>query len=618
MVYLVTTQKQLFESYKDIEICDIDKSLAILWSLDFVAIDTETEGFDPHTCNLICLQLGNANNQFVVDLESISIQCYKELLENKELLLQNAKFDLRFLYKQKIFPKKVYDTFLAECILTTGIENRELGLKALAETYCGATLDKEIRGKIHYERLSSRVIKYAAEDVAYLHQIREKQLYRIKELQLEEVLNLENEAVKVFARMEFDGVLLDQKKWLGVADKTELEVVKLSKELDDIVEKEPKLAKFIPKYIQGDLFGEASRDLNINWSSNAQKLQILKTLKLNVDSVDERSLLKNKKEHIIVPKLLDYSKQAKLSTAFGRDFLKFINKNTGRIHADIWQLLATGRISVSKPNLNQIPSKGNLAKEIRSCFISAKGNVIVGGDYSGMELRIIAELSQDPLWLDAFNNNQDLHSVLCSKTFNIPITDVKKETPFKKGVTYRDVQKTVNFGLSYGMSKFKLADTIDISIDEADDLIKKFFKVVPEVNKFLNKIGDLGKQRGYIRTAPPFRRIRFFENWKSAVENDNFKILGEIERASKNTPIQGSNADVIKYALINVQKYIDKNKCPVKIILAVYDEIQTECDEEFAEEWKLILENIMKEAAKVIIKSIPVEVECKISSCWEK
>lgn len=616
MIYLVTLQKQLFENYKDIEICDIDKSLNILWTLPSIGVDTETEGFDPHTCNLICIQLGNAENQFVVDLESISIQCYKELLETKELLLQNAKFDLRFLYKQKIFPNKIYDTFLAECVLTTGIENRELSLEALAKSYCGVQLNKEIRGKIHAERLSSRVIKYAAEDVAYLHEIREKQSIKITELQLEEVLNLENEAVKVFAKMEFDGVLLDQKKWLSVADKTELEVIKLSKELDDIVENEPKLKKYIPRYVQGDLFGEANRDLGINWSSNAQKLEILKTLGLKVDSVDERSLLKNKKEHIIVPKLLDYSKQAKLATAFGRDFLKFVNKNTGRIHSDIWQILSTGRISVSKPNLNQIPSKGNLAKEIRSCFIPKKGNVIVGGDYSGMELRIIAEFSQDPLWLDAFNNNQDLHSVLCSKTFNIPITDVKKETPFKKGVTYRDVQKTVNFGLSYGMSEFKLADTIDISVDEAKALIKKFFNVVPGVDKFLNKIGNLGKQRGYIRTAPPYRRMRKFENWDG--ENTSFKVLGEIERASKNTPIQGSNGDIIKLALVNTQKYIDKNKCSVKIILAVYDEIQTECDEDYADEWKLILESIMKDAAKVIIKSIPVEVECKISKCWEK
>lgn len=618
MVYLVTTQRQLFETYKDITICSVDKSLSVLWFLDSIGVDTETEGLDCHIDGLICLQLGDKNNQFVIDLESVSIACYKDLLESKELILHNAKFDLKFLYKNNIWPKYIYDTFLAECVLTTGLETRELSLESVCLNYCNRQLNKDIRNVIQKERLSSRVILYSAEDVEYLHEIKEKQLIKIKHYNLEETLKLENEVVKVFAKMEFDGVLLNSKKWLEISNKVELEVTNLSKELDLIVESEPKLSKYIPKYVQGDLFGEPNKNLNINWSSNAQKLKILKTLGLNVDSVDERTLLKNKRNHIIVSKLLDYSKQAKLATAFGKDFLKFINPITKRIHPDIWQILSTGRISVSKPNLNQIPSKGDLGKEIRSCFIPAKDNVIVGGDYSGMELRIIAEFSQDPLWLDSFNNKEDLHSVLCSKTFDIPITDVKKETPFKKGVTYRDVQKTVNFGLAYGMSKFKLADTIDISVDEADKIIKKFFSVVPKVNSFLNNLGDLGKKRGYIKTSPPYSRIRWFENWKYAIENDNFKILGEIERAAKNTPIQGTNGDCIKQALVNAQKYIDENKAPVKIILAVYDEIQTECDEDFADEWKVILENIMKDAAKIIIKSIPVEVDCKISKYWTK
>lgn len=172
------------------------------------------------------------------------------------------------------------------------------------------------------------------------------------------------------------------------------------------------------------------------------------------------------------------------------------------------------------------------------------------------------------------------------------------------------------------MSKYKLADTIDISVDQADKIIKKFFDVVPQVNQFLTLLGNVGKQYGTIRTAAPFRRLRQFGNWQLAMENkgsqDSFKILGEIERASKNSPIQGSNADIIKLALINVQKEIDDNNYPVKIILAVYDEIQTECKDEFAEQWKNILNKIMIESAQVIIKSIPVEVDCKISKSWQK
>jgi DNA polymerase-1 len=620
MIYFIGN-KELVEN-EFYEFSTIDKCIDYFKDKESIEVDTETTGFDPHTCKIICIQLGDKENQFVIDVNAVSILLLKELLESKLILFQNAKFDLRFLYSNDIYPTKIYDTFLAECVLTTGLEDRELGLKALAWKYCGVLLDKEIRGQIYREGLSTRVIQYAANDVAYLHLIREKQLVEIEKLELNAVLDLENEVVKVFAKMEFHGILLDPDKWMDVAKTTESNVINLQLELDEIVLNEPKLSKYVPKYKQTDLFGFEKRDLDINWSSNAQKLKIVKDLGINIDSVDERNLSKNKRKHIIMSKLLDYSKQAKLVTSFGKKFLSFINPKTQRIHFSIWQILSTGRISVSEPNLNQIPSKGELGKKIRSCFIPKEGYSIVGGDFSGMELRLIAEFSQDKLWLDAFNAGQDLHSVLCAKTFDISITDVKQETPFKAGVTYRDVQKTINFGLAYGMSKFKLADTIDISVDQADKIIKKFFDVVPQVNSFLNLLGNTGKKNGQIRTARPFRRLRQFGNWQSAMENkgssDSFKALGEIERASKNSPIQGSNGDIIKLALINVQNRIDANNYPVTIILAVYDEIQTECRDDFAEEWKLILNDIMIESAKVIIKSIPVEVDCKISKSWTK
>ena len=296
-------------------------------------------------------------------------------------------------------------------------------------------------------------------------------------------------------------------------------------------------------------------------------------------------------------------------------FLKFINKDTGRIHYNVWQILSTGRISVSEPNLNQIPSKGELGKQIRNCFIPQKGYKIVGGDFSGMELRIIAEFSKDPLWVNAFKEGQDLHSVLCAATFDIPITDVKKETPFKKGVTYRDIQKTINFGLAYGMSKFKLADTMQISVNDADNIIKRFFKVVPDVERFLFTLGELAKARGFIKTGKPYSRIRWFQGFDN---KDNFARLGEIERAGKNSPIQGTNGDIIKLALIETQDFIDTNNLPINILLSVYDEIQTECPEDISVWWKSKLDEIMVKSAQQVIKTIPIVVDCKISDYWDK
>lgn len=619
MIYLVRNN-ELFEHEK-FSTSTVKDCIDYLMQFDEIQVDTETEGFDPHVNNLICFQLGTRDRQYVIDYSYSGIEPFREMLETKLLILHNAKFDLRFFYHQDIFPPRIYDTFLAECVLTTGLNTRELSLKGVAKKYCNVELDKDIRGVIHREGLSTRVIEYSASDVKYLSDIKEQQLVEIERHGLQNVLELENEVVKVFARMEYTGVLLDADKWMEIAQETSNSVLNISNELDDIVREEPLLAKYKPAYVQGNLFGFEERDLSINWSSPKQKLDIVNSLGLNLNSVDEKNLARNKTKHRLIPKLMEYSKQLKLSTSFGKDFLKFINKKTRRIHLNIWQILKTGRISVSDPNLNQIPARGELGQKMRSCFIPKEGYKIVGGDFSGMELRIIAEFSKDPLWVEAFNNDEDLHSVLCSKTFNIPIEDVKKEPPFKKGTTYRDIQKTVNFGLAYGMSKHKLSDTMQISVEQADEIINRFFKVVPKVKEFLDLLGETGKRKGRIKTPPPYSRIRWFEDWERAIrydDSDSFKILGEIERASKNTPIQGCNGDIIKLALINVQKYIDENKLPINIILSVYDEIQTECKSDYAEQWKIQLDRIMIESAEEVIKSVPIKVDSKISDCWSK
>lgn len=619
MIYLVTGNKQLFTS-EDIKEANLMDVYCWIDENRIIGLDTETTGLSAYIDNLICYQIGNKNTQFVIDSASYPISLFKHYFENssKLWLLQNFKFDGRFLLKHgiNIWKMNIYDTFLAECILTTGIEDRETGLASLANKYCGANLDKSFRMDIGKLGLTTRVIKYAAEDVVHLEDIMNQQLEKIKELNLENVLNLENEVTKVFTLMEWNGVKLDVPKWKEVIETVNLETKSLVNELDNIIVTDNKFIKFRPKYTQMQMFG-FEEGLKINWASNQQKLAICKSIDSNLESVGDRELQKIKTKHQLIKTLITYNKYKKLQSSFGKEFLRFVDSDS-RIRANIYQILATGRISVSEPNLNQIPSKGELAKVIRSCFIPEIGYKIVGGDFSGMELRIIAEFSKDPVWLNAFKEGKDLHSVLCAMTFDIPIENVKKETPFKKGVTYRDVQKTINFGLAYGMSEFKLADTMDITVKQAKNIIEKFFKAVPAVDRFLKNIGALGRTRGFIKSPPPYSRIRWFQNWKKAYDEGDFKILGEIERASKNTPIQSCNADIIKQALIDVQEEIYLNNWNVKIILAVYDEIQTECIEEQAEAWKIKLDELMVNAAKKVIKECPVTADCKISDFWEK
>ena len=617
MIYIVSSQKRL--NTDEIQEGTVEQCLEYFKDKEEVSCDTETSGFCPYKNNLLSLQLGDYNNQFVIDCLTIDIKIFKELLESKIILFHNAKFDLRFLYHIGIYPKRVYDTFLAECILTTGFTERDLSLKGVGLKYCNVELDKSIRGVIHKEGLSDRVIIYSALDTKYLGTIKYKQVLEIDKWNLQEVLTLENEVVKVFALMEYKGVPFNPTKWLEVADITARNRIELENKMDELIfnlgsKNHNILTKYCNIYTQGNLFFDTrERKCSINWSSPTQKLKLLKELGFKVDSVGDKELQKLKSKHPIVPLLIEYSKQDKLASSFGADFIKFINPITNRIHPEFWQILSSGRISVSKPNINQIPAHGELATKIRAAFEAPEGYRIVGGDYSGMELRLLAEFSQDPLWLETFRNGGDLHSILCSKTFNIPIEDVKKPFPPKPEFKYRDVQKTIDFGLAYGMSEFKLADTMQISVEEAKKLIKQFFSVVPMVKQFLDGIGILGRTRGYIKTGRPFSRIRWFDLSKAGQ-----KELGEIERASKNHPMQGSNGDITKQAMITLQQIIDDNNYPVQIIMQVYDEIQTLCREDFAEEWKIILERVMIESAQIVIKTIPVEVDCKINSCWAK
>lgn len=621
MIYYITKQTRISNSFVRSSIADIYEYFK---NKSEIAFDSETEGFDPHEHNLISIQIGDYENQFVIDCTTIDIAPLKQLLESKLVVMHNAQFDLRFLYSNSIFVENVYDTFLAECILTTGYpqSSRELGLGKVSEKYTGVSLNKSIRSKIHIVGLTDDVIEYGAKDVKYLLEIKRKQLDIINKYNLTTVLNLENEVVKVFAEMSYKGINFDKNNWINVYKITEHNTKELIDKLDNIVFSDPKLKKFIPSGFQQNLFGEIERKLIINWSSPAQKLEILQTLGLDVQSVGDRDLQRNKNKHPIISTLIEYSKQSKLATAFGKDFLKFINKKTGRIHSSFWQILNTGRISVSEPNLNQIPSKGDLAKTMRKSFIPSKGYKIVGGDYSSFELAIIAELSKDPLWVKTLIEGKNLHSVLAAATFDIPIENVENSFPFKPILTYRDVQKTIDFGLAYGMSEFKLADTMGVPVEQAKQIIDKFFGVVPKVKDFLESLAKLGVKRGYIKTAQPFGRIRWFPEYQFLKDNpthpDKFKIIGSIERRSKNTPIQGTNGDIIKLALVNVRKEIIKNNWPVNILLSIYDEIQTECREDKAEEWKIVLENIMIDAAKTVLKTVPIKVDCKIADYWTK
>lgn len=358
MIYFVSNQKKIKylgnkilkvkEAVNDyIKSSTVEECLEYFKNAEEIGVDTETTGFDPYKDKVLSLQLGDFENQFVID-SSIDFKLFKELLETRLILGQNLKFDLRFLYKLGIFPKRVYDTFLAECVLTTGFEERGLGLKNLGLKYCNVELDKSIRGVIHKEGLTDRVIKYGADDVKYLSSIKEKQLLEIEKWGLQTILNLENEVVKVFSLMEYNGIPFNPTKWIEVAEQVEKNTKELEDKLDTLIYQlgtkdlpnNNKLTKYCNIWKQDSLFFDVKeRDCNINWASPTQKLKLIKDLGFKMESVGDKELQRNKSKHPIFPLLIEYSKQNKLATSFGKDFLKFINPITNKIHPSYWQVL---------------------------------------------------------------------------------------------------------------------------------------------------------------------------------------------------------------------------------------------------------------------------------------
>lgn len=419
----------------------------------------------------------------------------------------------------------------------------------------------------------------------------------------------------------------NKEAWLKLAANNKSSVINYENQLDELVKQEPKLHKFVKKYIQINMFGEIEdgytneREINILWSSPSQVDKVFKNLGLQLESTSEKFLSKYQKTYPLIKTFIDYKKQQKLVTTYGEDFLSYINQKTKRIHTSFWQIAETSRVtSGSKqeraPNMQNIPA----TNEYRNCFIPKPGFKIVSCDFSGQELRLCAEGSQEPLWVNAYKEGKDLHSEVASMVFNIPIENVKDKPDFLRGKSYRDAAKTINFGLLYGMSKFKLSDTLNIGVKEADKIIKDYFKATKTLNLYLHKCRKYGLTNGFIRSFRPYSIIRYFPKWKDIEEKGDFKAIGEIERASMNTPIQGSGAQMVKRALHLIRTYIKTNNLQNKvfIVMTVHDQIDCEVEESFASDWSIIQQRLMKEAGEEFIKTIPVLSDITIADCWTK
>ena len=603
----------------DIQTATIQECQAYCESKTVLGVDTETEGFDFTCKKLIMFQIGDKDRQYVIDTRDVDITPLKEVLQSNSIVkvLHNAKFDYKFIKKWAgISLEEIYDTFLAERVINCGKQDYGYSLSRCVERYIGHTLDKETRNKfigLKGQPFTVDQITYGANDVVYLLDIREKQLAKIHSLELQQVTRLENAVVKVFSEIEYEGLNIDEDKWTAMAEQNVKLAYEQELKLDDIVLAHPLLQHYrVP--VQVDMFAamDEVRKTHIKWSSPLQILELFQHLVPNLEDVNGKKLNKHRYKHPLIDEYIRYKERTKLANAYGTKFFNYVNCD-GKVHTNFSQILDTGRVSSSKPNMQQIPSDNTF----RNCFTAPEGWVFVSSDYSSQELNVIAYGSQDPVWLEALEKGLDLHGVCADLVFEDKWRSADADAKKK----LRTQIKAINFGLAYGMGPFKLADTLQISKAEAEDLIEKYFTEFPNIRDFLTKLGTFGTRNGYITTFAPFKRRRWFDTWFPKIWDDRSKMqeFGSIERASKNTPIQGSSADMTKLALIYIHREIEESwSDSVKIVMTVHDQIDTICKEEVSDAWSIKMTELMEKAAKIIIPNGLLKADTNISQTWEK
>jgi len=566
-----------------------------------IAVDTEADRLDPHRATLLLVQVGTAEKAYVIDARKVDLSPLKNLFgAQKPLkLLQNAKFDYKLLKVQAgLELANIFDTFLAERIITCGGPRGVSNLGALGKKYLNLDLDKDYKS-YDWERvartgkLTERHLKYAALDVLVLFPIFKKQFAQLKKDKLIEVAQLEFACAPVVAEMEIHGSYIDQKKWRK-------HTRELEKKRDTVAAKIQAELRPFYKTNQTDLFGNHVDVVNLN--SPVQIIEAFAKVGIDIPSTGE-AILRNI-DHPIARMLLEYRSYEKLISAFGENLLQHVNPKTNRLHPDYMQIGAdTGRFACSKPNLQQIPKESGF----RGCFVAPKGRKLVTADYSQIELRIMAEMSGDTELIEAFKAGKDLHTFTASQMFGIPEDKVRKDVE-------RFQAKSINFGLMYGRGANSLATQLEISRDEAKKLFNKYFKRYHRVKKWLDKVAEDAVKRGYSTTMIGRRRL----HQQPDPDEPNYeRVISSIERKGKNTPIQGTSADMIKYALVFVWRRLREEGLDAFPTHTVHDEITINAASKDAERVKVVLEEEMIRAGEKILKKVPVVVEGKVSDVWE-
>lgn len=525
------------------------------------------------------------------------VKNFKELFENKALVGYELARDYILLKQIGITPKNiVFDVKIAAYLLNPVAS--KYPLEALSATYLGIDIleilqqngVKEEKQQLNLFEMNKppKEDKQKQEGILYAYAISKLEPVLTEKLQKENALSLFSEIemplVSVLADMQFVGMRVEKEELISYGNQLKEQLETLTKEIHTLAGEEFNINS--PKQLGEVLFEKL-------------KLPYAKKTKSGY-STDVDALEKIKEEHPVVEKILEYRAMAKLNSTYVEGLLPYINKEDQKIHSYFHQTVtATGRISSTEPNLQNIPTRVEAGKKIRKAFKPSKGHVFLDADYSQIELRVLAHISEDEHMIQAFQNDEDIHKQAASKVLNIPIEEVTHEQ--------RSSAKAVNFGIVYGISDFGLAGQLGISRKQAKEYIEQYLEKYSGIQKFMENIVEEAKEKGYVETL--FHRRRQIPELKSS----NYMVRQFGARAAMNTPIQGTAADIMKIAMIEVHKNLEKANLQSKLVLQVHDELIIDTKIEEKEQVKEILKTSMEQATKL---RIPLKVELSEANDW--
>ena len=559
--------------------------------------DSQNEKIIKEKITAICIYNKEKNETYYLSINEEDLQSFKEVFEDENIKKISINLtEIYILLKQENINIKGmdYDIGIAAYILNS--TNNKINIETLIDRYLEIDINEYATSNDNQQQInlfdsidadkSSQEEKEKFMLYAYaVEKIKEITLKELEEINCIDLFyKIDMPTVEILSDMQWNGMYLDEKE--------------LSEFGRELTEKLDTITKII--------YEMAGEEFNINSTKQLGEI-LFEKMKLPVKkktksgySTDVDVLEKLKKEDPIIEQILEYRQLMKLNSTYVEGLKPYINPKTKRIHSFFHQTItATGRISSTEPNLQNIPTRFELGKRVRKVFKPQEGNVYIDADYSQIELRILAAISEDKHMIEAFKERQDIHKQAASKVFKTPIEEVTKEQ--------RSNAKAVNFGIVYGISDFGLGEQLGISRKKAKQYIEEYLEQYTGIKNFMDRITEEAKEKGYVETL--FHRRRYIPELKS----NNYMVRQFGSRVAMNTPIQGTAADIMKIAMINVFNEIKKNNLESKIVLQVHDEMMIEVPKKEIEKVKEILKKSMETAADL---KVPLIAEISEANNW--